>query len=270
MQKEPTEIPKQFSSIMGMGAPVEIYKAKTSTALNLTVFAVLFLGSGGALAYALYILWMRWGRYYPPAVLRAVLPWLVIALVAFGIAALVLWKLYTGRKHAAVVFAEGFAASDRKGVQSWRWDQVLHVTANVVRHYTSGIYTGTSHNYTLVNTKGEKVILTDRLKDVESLYTHIQNNTLQRRYQRLVDEYNRGSQVSFGPVTIGKQTGIMIGKKTYPWNTVEEVSIQKGVLSVKKKDGGWFSGAKATAGTIPNLHVLLSIINQVVGLRAGK
>lgn len=270
MQNRPPEIPKQFSTITGMGAPVEVYKAKTSMAVNLIMFTVLFFGGGGALAYALYILWMRWGRYYPPVILRAMLPWLVVALVAFGITSLVLWKLYSSRKRAAVVFADGFASSDRKGVQSWRWDQVQDITANVIRHYTSGIYTGTSHNYTVVNIKGEKIILTDRLKDVESLYTHIQNNTLQQRYQRLADEYNRGSQVIFGPVTIGKQTGIKIGKKNYPWDTVEEVAIHRGVISVKKKDGGWFSGAKATAGSIPNLHVLLSIIKQVVGLKAGK
>ncbi len=42
------------------------------------------------------------------------------------------------------------------------------------------------------------------------------------------------------------------------------------VLSVKKRGGGWFSGATALASTIPNLHVLLSIINQIVGVKAGK
>jgi hypothetical protein len=40
-------------------------------------------------------------------------------------------------------------------------------------------------------------------------------------------------------------------------------------LKVSKKDGGWFSGASAAAASIPNLRVLLAIIHQVVGVKAG-
>jgi hypothetical protein len=178
--------------------------------------------------------------------------------------------MFRRRKKGAVVYTNGFAYSDHKGVQTWRWEQVQDITANVVRHYTNGIYTGTTHNYSLVKTNGDKLVLNDALKDIEALYTHLQNNTLQQRYQRLADEYNQGNLVTFGQVTIGKQLGIQIGKKTYPWDQIQQVGINKGVLSVKKKDGKWFSGASATAGSIPNLHVLLSIINQIVGLQTGQ
>jgi hypothetical protein len=74
--------------------------------------------------------------------------------------------------------------------------------------------------------------------------------------------------VTFGPVAISK-SGIVIGRKTYPWSEVQQVSIHQGYVKVSKKGGGWFSGASAAASTIPNLRVLLSIINQVVGLKAG-
>ena len=211
----------------------------------------------------------RWGRYYPPVILKTIAPWLIGALLAFLIAAGLLWEMVRRRKKGAVVYTNGFAYSDHKGVQSWRWDEVKNITANVVRHYTNGIYTGTTHNYSLEKTNGEKLVINDAIKDAEAFYTHMQNNTLQHRYQRLADEYNLGNPVTFGPVTIGKQTGIKIGKKSYAWDQIQEVGINKGVLSVKKKDGKWFSGASATAGTIPNLHVLLSIINQIVGLQAG-
>lgn len=270
MQSRPTKIPKQFSNLSGLGAPVEVYQAKGSLVLPLIVSAALFLGGGGALAYVLYIFWVRWGRYYPPVIFRTTLPWLAGALIAFGLAGVVLWNLYSNRKRAAVVYTQGLACSDRKGVRGWRWDQIRDVTANVIRHYTSGIYTGTTRHYTLANHAGEKLILTDKLQNIESLYSRIQNNTLQLRYQRLSEAYNQGNPVSFGPVTIGKQSGIKIYKKTYSWDAIEEVAINKGMLSVKKKGGGWFSSATVAAGSIPNLHVLLSIINQVVGLKAGK
>jgi hypothetical protein len=49
---------------------------------------------------------------------------------------------------------------------------------------------------------------------------------------------------------------------------VKEVSIHQGILKVSRKDGGWFSGASAAASVIPNLRVLLAIIQQLVGLKA--
>lgn len=267
--KSPVILPKQFRNLLGMGAPVEVLSGKTSLVFNLILAAVLFLGGGGALGYALYILWMRWGRYYPPVIFKAMLPWVVGALIAFVLAVLILWGIYTRRKKAVVVYTNGFAYSDRKKVVSWHWDQIKDVTANVVRHYTNGIPTGTTHQYTLVHINGEKLVLNDQIKDIENFYTHVQNNTLQQRYQRLANDFNSGSPVAFGSVVIGKDTGIQIGKKVYPWAEIEEVAINKGMLSVKKKGGGWLSGASATAGSIPNLHVLLSILNQVVGLKTG-
>jgi len=270
MEKKAQTLPKQFGNISGMGAVVEVFHPKTAAAIRIILAVLFLLGGGGALAYALFILWQRWGRYYPPMILEAMAPWLIGALAAFGLTVLLLWSLYARRKQAAVVYANGFACSDRKGVQSWRWDQVKDVTANVVRHYTNGIYTGTSHTYTLSRNNGEKLVIKDTIKNVEGFYTHLQNHTLQHRYQRCADAYNRGEMVQFGPVTISKQGGIQVGKKAYAWDDIEQVAINKGVLSVKKKDGRWFSGASASAGAIPNLHVLLSMINQIVGLQAGK
>lgn len=269
MEQTPTTLPKQFKNLMGMGSVVQVFPPKVLPAVNI-IFAVLFtLGGGGAIAYALLLFLQRWGRYYFPVVLRTVAPWLIGGLIAIALAALLIWNLFSARKKGIAVFANGFAYSDRKGVQTWRWDQLQDETANVTRHYTNGIYTGTTHVYTLVKLNGEKLVVNDSIKDVESFYTLLQNNTLQHRYQRKADAYNRGEPVNFGPVTISKKSGIQIGKKTYPWDEIEQVGINKGVLSVKKKNGGWFSGASATAGSIPNLHVLLSIINQIVGLNAG-
>lgn len=264
------EFPAQFSNLTGMGQPVESYRTRGSLTINLILAGFFFLGGSGALVYVLVLLWNRWGRYYPPAVLQTILPWAVGSLAAFVIALVIVWKSFQNRKKAAVVFTHGFAFSDRKGVQAWRWEQVHEVLANVVRHYTNGIYTGTSHTYTITFNSGEKIILNDTLKNVEGLVAHLENNTLQQRYQRLAEAYNNAQPISFGSVTIGKKMGIKIGKKTYRWDEIEEVAIHKGVLSIKKKDGRWFSKASASAGTIPNLQVLLSIINQIIGLKAGR
>lgn len=249
---------------------MEVFPSKSRLTVYIILIGFLALGGGGAFAYALYILWQRWGRYYPPVIYKAMLPWVIGGVIALGLGLLLAWDFYNRRKKAAVVYTNGFAYSDRKGINSWHWDQVKDLTANVIRHYANGIPTGTTHQYTIVNQRGEKVVINDAITNVENFYTHLQNNTLQHRYQRMANAYNSGSPVTFGIVSISKDGGLQIGNKTYKWDEIEEVAINKGMLSVKKKGGGWFSGAKATAGSIPNLHVLLSIINQIVGLKAGK
>ena len=267
MSTHPLEIPAQFSTLMGMGTPQAVFKGKVSLTARL-IFAVFFaLGGGAALLYALYIFCQRWGRYYPPVIFEAALPYLIGAVVAFGIVIVLLWGVYSLRKKAVVVYDNGFAYSDRKSVKTWQWEQVDLVYMNVVRHYTNRIYTGTSHTYTLHSMNGDKVVFNDSLQDVESLYNFVQNYSFQLRYGRYADAYNAGNVVHFGQVSISKTGGIQIGKKAYPWDDIQQVGINKGVLSVKKKDGGWFSGASATAGSIPNLYVLLSIIDQLVGLK---
>jgi hypothetical protein len=270
MSTKPLEIPPQFSNLMGLGKPLEVFKSKVSLVARIIVIVIFALGGSGALLYALYILWQRWGRYYPPVIFQTMLPYLIGTVIAFGIAALTIWDLINRRKKAVVVYNNGLAYSDRKGVKTWRWEQINDVYANVVHHYTNGIFTGTTHVYTLHHADGKKLVLNDSIAEVESLYNFIQNHSLQLRYQKLANAYNAGHAVAFGPVVISKQGGLQIGKKVYTWNEIEQVGINKGVLAVKKKNGGWFSGASATASAIPNLHVLLSILDQVIGLQVGR
>jgi hypothetical protein len=264
------QIPAQFSSLGNMGNVVSVHPAKVSVTANTFVSGVFILSSGIALLIALAIGWDRWGRAPFPEILSAILPWIIVSAVSFGISALLVWRMMSHRKIAAVIFTNGFAYSDRKGVQVWRWEQVEEITANVVRHYALGLLTGTSQTYTLRKSNGERLVLSESLQDIESLYHHLENSTLKRRYQHLAESYNHGNTVTFGPVHIGKQIGIQIGTKSYPWEEIGEVVIDKGVLSIKKKDGGWHNKANTSAGEIPNLHILLSIINQIVGLKAGE
>jgi hypothetical protein len=271
MSTTQTDIPKQFTNLTGMGKLIEVFKPKASKGFLTIIAVVLFLTFGGFFASAIYQAFDMLSRnYYGPIILKTISPMLTAAVIAFLLTLLVIWQLYANSKKALAVYENGFAHSDRKGVKTWKWEQIDSVTANIVRHYTNGIYTGTTHTYTLINSAGEKLVINDAFKNAENFYTHLQNYSLQLRYQRLADLYNQGRQLTFGPVLIGKQNGLQIGKKSFAWDQVDQVSIDKGVLSVKKKDGGWFSGATATSGSIPNLHVLLSIINQVIGLNTGK
>ncbi len=190
------------------------------------------------------------------------------AFVLFSFALLAGWGAYANWNKAVVVYERGFAYRDRKGIRIWRWEDVVSMTSAITRHYHSGIYTGTTHIYTLHNRKNRRLVLSDSMRKVEELAKNIDEGIFPLLYARAADGYNAGQVIAFGPVTINT-AGISIGRKTYPWPDVKEVSIRKGILKVSRKDGSWFSGASALAATIPNLRVLLAIIHQVVGLKTG-
>jgi len=267
---DPSQLPEAFQAAFSLGMARRHFPVKKMNRVGSLVACVLLLGA--SLVILLYGIWDAYQAYLRngPAVIddRLAVP-AILALAAFLIGLLSGWSAYTNWNKGAVVYEKGFAYRDRKGLHSLRWEQLLSMNAAVTRHYTNGIYTGTTHVYTLVDREGRRLVLNDGLVKVEELAALIEENTYDLLYAQAAEQYNLGQVLAFGPLVLSKG-GLQIGKKTYPWQEVREISIQQGVLKVSRKDGGWFSGASAMAAAIPNLRVLLSILDQVVGIRIGK
>ncbi len=262
------QIPEAFISVIGLGAPRGYFPVKKWNRWGSLVFFFIFLaGAVLVFLYGIYDTYVAYQQHGPAMIDDKLTVPLVIAVILFALGALAGWSAYTNWNKGVVAYERGFAYNDRKGLQIWGWENVVSMTSAITRHYTNGIYTGTTHVYTLYNRQNQRLVLSDTIGKVEDLAKHIDENIFPLLYAHVADQYNAGQSIVFGPVAISKM-GIVIGKKTYPWTDVKEVSIHQGVLKVSKKDGGWFSGASAAASTIPNLRVLLTIIQQVVGLKA--
>ncbi len=264
-----TEIPPSFSSVIGLGQPQSWFPVRNWNRIgNLVIALVMLAGACLVVLYGIYDASVAF-RKHGLAVLddRLFLP-LVIAGIMFLLGGLGGWGAYANWNKGALLCEKGFALRTRRGIQSWTWEDVVSFTAAITRHYTNGIYTGTTHVYTLLNKQGQRLVLSDVFKDVEKLAQAVEQGIFPHLYDQAAAQYNGGQMVLFGPVAVSK-AGIRVGKKTYPWQDVKEVSIHQGILKVSKKDGGWFSGASAPASVISNLRVLLSILHQVVGVKAG-
>jgi hypothetical protein len=261
------QIPDAFSDVFGLGPATAVYSAKKGSRWGaLIIMLMLFAGSGAALLWGAYNAYTRYLKFGPAIVISSLTgPW-ILAGVLFLIALVLAWSAFNNWKKAAVVYQDGLAYRDRKGMQAWRWDEFGSMTSAVTKHYTNGIYTGTTHVYTLVKRNGESFKLNDTIANVEELANEIRQNIFPLLYDMYAQAYNQGQVCTFGPVKLSKAEGVQIGRKVYDWNEIEQVAIQKGVLSVKKKGGGWFSGANTSAASVPNLEVLLSIIDQIKGL----
>jgi hypothetical protein len=264
------ELPEQFQNLMGMGSVQAVFPVRKMSKWGSLIVGVLsLLATGLIFLMGIWYVYDRTSQYGPAVLLDSLIAPLVIAVIAFLIAFFSLWSAISNWKKAVVVYQNGFAYSDRKGVQDWRWEDVESLTAAITRHYTNGIYTGTTHVYTLRKRDSTRLVLNDTISKVESAADSIRQGAFAVLYPRYAQAYNTGQTVVFGPVALSKANGIQIGKKTYPWSEVAKVSINKGFVQVAKKGGGWFSGASAAASQIPNLEVMLHIINQIIGVKTG-
>ncbi len=260
-------LPKAFASVSGMGAPTAWHPVRRWIRLgSLVTFLILLLLAVLILSYGLFDAWQA-SQAHGPALIddRLFMP-LLLSLLVFLLSLVAAWITYSRWNRGVAVYEHGFAHRDRRGVQAWRWEQVTALSAAVTRHFPGGDQTGTSRTYTLRDLRGGTLLLTDQLKDVEGLARAIEEAVFPHLYDQCASRYNRGEEVSFGAVTVSK-SGITLGRKEIPWTEVGQVSIEHGTLRVARKSGGWFSGAGAAAAQIPNLRVLLSMIDQVAGVK---
>jgi hypothetical protein len=263
------QVPEQFSSVYGLGMPTGVFPAGSSSRWVSAVAGFLLLGGAAlALLYGIYDSYVQTATYGPAVFQRVIIPPVCIAGILFLIGAVLAISAFVNWNKAVVVYEKGLAYHDRRGLQIWRWEEVNHFFIAITKHYYNGIPTGTSYLYTLKKADGSQLKLDNKLAKIQDLGRMIQQNIFPIQYERLLQALKNGQTVTLGTVILSED-GIDIGKKAFTWAEVEQVDIQAGFVSIKKKGGGWFSGASAPVAAIPNLEAMLAVVDQIVGVKAG-
>jgi len=265
----PAQIPEQFSNVFGLGAPLEFYRVGAANKWVSAILGFILLGGSGLVAiYGIYDTYAQVSKYGPVMLWKTIVPPLIIAGFLFLLGLLSAVNAYQNWNRAAVLYDKGLAYTDNKGLQTWNWPEVEWLYVAITKHYTNGIYTGTTYVYTLQKTDGSRLSLDNKFKKVEVLGAFINKSVTPFQYDRLVQRLRSGQTVILGPVAISKEN-IIMNKKTYPWSDVDSVAIRNGYVSIKKKNGEWFSGTSAPVRSIPNLDAFLSVVDQIVKIKTG-
>lgn len=262
-------LPKAFSSVIGLGSAAGFYPLRRQKRWTNLVLAVLFLvGAGLVFLYTAYTTYNQW-QQHGPAVISQYIVWpilIITGLILLG--SILAWSAYTSWGKSVVVYQNGFAYYDYRGLRAWRWQDVTSLRAAVTQHFASGIYIGTSRRYTLVRTDGGKLVLDNAFVHVEELATIVEQNTFPRLYEQAVQHYNVGQVLVFGPIAFNAK-GIWVRNKGYRWSEVQQVLIRKGFLQLSLRRQGRLKHEKIAVSLISNLKVMLSILNQLVGVKVG-
>lgn len=263
------QLPEAFQPVFGLGNATLFYPFNRWNKWGGLIAGLIFLGGSMLVGlYGLYDTWITYTTMGPSLVWKNFGVYALIAVILGALGLWGLWSAFNNWQKGVVIYQNGIAYNDRKGLRAWRWDEIASITAQIVRHYTNGVYTGTTHKYILVNNQGDKIILNDGFSKVEDLANTVREQIFPLLYKKAADAYNNGQTVTFGQLSISRNGGLQIGKKSYPWAEIQQVSIEQGYIKIAKKGGGWFSGASVMAGATPNLDVALSLINQLVGLKS--
>ena len=167
-----------------------------------------------------------------------------------------------GTPHATVLvcYREGLAyRTGGKDVHTWRWDEVAVIQSNIWRrtHQTS------KHEYTLAKRGGETLVLDDGLKDVGVALDSIKAAVFALIRPPLVQRYQAGQALTFGPVTVQRQNGLQLDGKPYAWDAIQDIKVDSGRLKITLRDG---KKHEARVSAIPNFELLCQTIGVAVGL----
>jgi hypothetical protein len=184
-----------------------------------------------------------------------------------GLATLGILLLYLGKaidwQSRIVVFRKGFAHFQREKIIVFPYDEIVAVWQSITKHYINGIYTRTTYNYH-VRGKGSELSLSSAFPNVQWLGERIQNEVIARQLPRSIQTLNERGTVRFGRLSVSPD-GIGCDGMILPWDQVEEVEIQEGVISVRMH-GKWFSWGNVKAAEVPNIFVFLSLVDKIIGI----
>ncbi len=189
-----------------------------------------------------------------------------VGLVFAAIGALFLYLLartpgFSGRhaKARVDVFEHGFIQSDHSGPRAdFRWDTIASVCQRITRNYRSGIYTGTTHLYTITRDDGVSVKLTQVYAGIAELGQTIAREVSRVQLPRAMAAIEQGKTVRFGDLTLDAGGIACTGLGLVSWNEIEQVEVNRGYVCMRRA-GKWLSWSSKPASQIPNLFVFLSL-----------
>jgi hypothetical protein len=179
-------------------------------------------------------------------------PALEVHAEAPGIQLLPNWGTPVAR--AVVRYQHGLACQTYKdhAILTLRWDDVAAIVTNNQYHHNY-----TQCEYTLVRSSGEKLILDDSLKAVQRLAAYIEQPVYERLGPPLAAAYAAGQPQTFGPVTVGRASGLALAGTPYAWDAIQDVKVENGRFKLTLRDG---HKHEARTNTIPNIELLCQLI----------
>lgn len=174
------------------------------------------------------------------------------------------YRAFVERDSRISVFQKGMVSTKAGTDKVIRWDDIDAVWQAITHHKRYGMTVRTTHLYTIQLSDGEKIKFNDTVKNVEQLGSTIQQEVVKRLLPKAAETLKSGGTVNFGKLSVSPQ-GLSNSRETIPWDQVQKVNINRGIITVRK-EGKLFNWSNVSVAQTPNVFVFLSLVDQIVGI----
>jgi hypothetical protein len=253
----PDDLPEE---VYQMGQPITVFKPHVWRQGFGIVFGFVMIGGGAAAIIIGIILALAHRAGFRPGYLL----WVPVGGLLVFLGTLLVVHTLRNLTLRVAIFPDGLVRIRHRAVDIYYWDEIEKVYQQVTNHYYNGVYTGTSYVYRVHRNDGQKVVFNDQVKNVQNLGDLIQQEVMRCLLPRAFARYQEGKPVTFGKITV-EQEGLTYNNAFLPWREVQSVKLAQGMLVVNQ-EGKWLSWCKVSVASIPNLFVLLALIDNIVGV----
>ncbi len=223
-----------------------------------------------ALAYGLFRWYYAYSRYGPAVVWRWSGPALVTAAGLAAVGGLGLILFLRTRRIRVLVHTSGLVIERGASLLVLPWARVRGIYTAAyrdalpwpARRAMTDLTLAVDHLRPDGSVSSERIHLTRRVEGLDVLAQAIKRQV----YPALLAEYsgafNEGQAVAFGPVALAPE-GLRMNGRTHAWPEVGPTSLERGRLVVQPADASKGRRMQVAAHRVPNVEVLLQLLEQV-------
>lgn len=188
------------------------------------------------------------------------LGWIVYYLYVVPILILV-WGIYTliNSNLRVYVFTNGFINAKGRRSEVIRWDQIQAIWEKVTRSSYGNTLT---YTYTVQRNDGQTFRQGSPLQNSRDMGLSMMREVVKVQLPLVKAAYGAGQVLAFGPIKVDMQ-GLNNGKEMVPWQQISRLAVKNGVVSLEQ-NGRQLKWSTVKAADVPNLSVLISLVNFVV------
>jgi Family of unknown function (DUF6585) len=218
------------------------------------------------LAYGFYRAQYAYAKYGPVAARFWSRPWYLLAGVAlFLLVILLVLRARSSRRYVAV-HQNGLRIHLSRR-QQYTWGQISGIASGALETRLLGKTLRTSYWAEIFPMADKPIRLDNSLEGLPELLTRIKANLYPRLMPAMRQAFQEGKRLYFGPFSVSKEELRLEAKeppwRTVPWEQVEAVSVEAGMLEIKTKDS---DKIRLPVARVPNLELLLQIIQTGVNV----
>ena len=246
--------------IRQLGLPIEEYRSNPNHLRQRQKVGAVFLLSGSAFIF--FALMLE----------ESVLPELHIAIffctlfVGGVLLSLGCWLIATSTRrkgHRFLVFEHGFIFEQLQRVEKVRWDAISTVkmkswTGLQGRMYLCQLGLQNGNSFRFIKNASD-------FPGIAHFCDRIQLELTSRQLPQALETFEQGETLQFGLIRVDS-TGITNGDRFLPWKLIQAMQLENGAIVITSETGP-IRWTDSTPYTVPNIFVLLSLVEQVVPRR---